>query len=57
MRSNVQLRLSASGIDKADDLAAKHEVTRSDVLRACFSVAFRHQAEVEVVLKQLKEQP
>lgn len=54
-RKHTGIRLSEDAYERLDELATKHGVFRSDVIRACLAVALRHRDELGTILKNMKE--
>lgn len=58
-RQPVTIKLLVSGVDRLDDTAHKHSepgvrMTRSDVLRACMVLGYRHEAELDKILTEMQ---
>lgn len=56
-REKVNFRISRGAIEALTDLAREHQVTISEVVRACFAVAFNHPHQVRDALRKIKEMP
>ena len=59
-RAPVVIRLRGPAIDRLDQLAYDHSlagqrVSRSDVIRACLSVALKHDGELARTIAQLRD--
>lgn len=50
----VHMRLAAPGVEWMDDLAKKHRLDRTAVMRACLAVARTHHTEVTARLKEMQ---
>ena len=55
-RVPVQIRMNPSGIEIMDKIAGENDVSRSDVMRACFAIGLANQKELVRILSAIKEE-